>query len=116
MSKRLTIRLGPSARCQNTIGVFSLTGPNGNGTNGNGRTAKGTFAPGNKVARGRRGNRNKLSEAFLADFHDTWRKHGKKALDLLAATNPGGIHQSRRRGAAASSAIRSKHCRRAHAP
>jgi hypothetical protein len=63
--------------------------PNGNGTNGTDRTAKGTFAPGNKLSTGRRkGSRVKLSEAFLSDFHDTWKKHGRKALEKLAVENP----------------------------
>lgn len=35
-----------------------------------------------------RGSRNKLSEAFFADFHATWNTHGRAALELVAQTQP----------------------------
>jgi hypothetical protein len=64
-------------------------------TNGNGtipapveRTAKGRFAKGNRLGGRPKGSRNKLSEAFLRDFHATWIKRGKKALDEVALTDP----------------------------
>jgi hypothetical protein len=52
------------------------------------RTAKGRFAKGNRLGGRPKGSRNKLSEAFLRDFHATWIKRGRKALDEVALTDP----------------------------
>jgi hypothetical protein len=64
--------------------------------NGNGtalapveRNKTGQFVKGHGRIGGRKvGSRNKLSEAFLADLHRTWLKHGKKVLDRVAEQNP----------------------------
>jgi hypothetical protein len=65
-------------------------------TNGNGtvpapveRSKGGQFLKGHGRVGGRKiGSRNKLSEAFLADLHSRWLKHGKKVLDRVAETAP----------------------------
>jgi hypothetical protein len=53
------------------------------------RSKGGQFLKGHGRIGGRKiGSRNKLSEAFLADLHKTWLKHGKKVLDRVAETAP----------------------------
>jgi hypothetical protein len=64
--------------------------------NGNGaavapveRNKTGQFVKGHGRVGGRKiGSRNKLSEAFLADLHKTWLRHGKKVLDRVAESAP----------------------------
>ena len=69
-----------------------MTEANGNGvavTTPVERTKTGQFVKGHGRIGGRKiGSRNKLSEAFLADLHKTWLKHGKKILDRVAESAP----------------------------
>ena len=39
-------------------------------------------------AGGPRGTRNKLSEDFIADLHESWQTHGKTAIERCAAEKP----------------------------
>lgn len=55
----------------------------------NGRDNKGRFQPGNTVSVGNKGNRRKLQEDFLRDFHEAWLEHGKAALLEVAQKDPG---------------------------
>jgi len=49
---------------------------------------KGRFVPGNNGGIGRPvGSRNKLGEAFLADFYADWKKHGAAAVRELRETD-----------------------------
>ncbi len=46
-------------------------------------------APGNALGRGRPpGSRNKLSEDFLRDAHESWCEHGRAAFQKLATDEP----------------------------
>jgi len=60
--------------------------------NGNGAIAgqdkRGRFLPGNKIAKGRRGSRNKLGERFLDNLLAEWRRSGKRALEKAAGNDP----------------------------
>ena len=62
-----------------------------NTTKTNGRDAKsGRFLPGNAGNGGRKkGQRNKLGEAFLEDLRDAWNEHGASALARCAEQEPG---------------------------
>src|SRR5262245_49592096 len=35
-----------------------------------------------------KGSRNKLGEDFLADLHEAWEKHGKRAIEKVAEARP----------------------------
>jgi hypothetical protein len=61
-----------------------------NTTETDGRDAKsGRFLPGNSGFGGRpRGARSKLGEAFIADLHDVWERHGIAALEATAKKKP----------------------------
>ena len=63
-----------------------MTGANGNGATGQDR--RGRFLPGNKIAKGRRGSRNKLGEKFLDALLAEWRRSGKRALEKASADDP----------------------------
>jgi len=60
--------------------------------NGNGAIAgqdkRGRFLPGNKIAKGRRGSRNKLGERFLDNLLAEWRRSGKRALEKASGDDP----------------------------
>src|SRR6516165_2141569 len=53
-----------------------------------GKDSRGRFAVGNKIAKGRRGSRNKLGEKFLDALLAEWRRSGKKALERTAGDDP----------------------------
>jgi hypothetical protein len=60
-------------------------------SDGNGATGqdkRGRFLPGNRIAKGRRGSRNKLGEKFLDALLAEWRRSGKKALEKAAGGDP----------------------------
>src|SRR5262249_59564946 len=60
-------------------------------SDGNGATdqdKRGRFLPGNRIAKGRRGSRNKLGEKFLDALLVECRRSGKRALEKASATNP----------------------------
>jgi hypothetical protein len=67
---------------------------NGNGTDSAGnaapvaRRANGTILPGQKLARGRKGSRNLLSQAFYKDLHADWLKHGRRTIELVREKHP----------------------------
>ena len=63
-----------------------MTGANGNGATGQDR--RGRFLPGNKIAKGRRGSRNKLGEKFLDALLAEWRRSGKRALEKASGDDP----------------------------
>ena len=63
-----------------------MTGVNGNGAIA-GQDKRGRFLPGNKIAKGRRGSRNKLGEKFLDALLAEWRRSGKKALEKAAGND-----------------------------
>ena len=49
----------------------------------------GRFVPGNNGGPGRPlGSKNKLTEDFLADFHEAWLNNGKAALQSMATGEP----------------------------
>jgi|18_taG_2_1085343.scaffolds.fasta_scaffold02822_3 hypothetical protein len=49
----------------------------------------GRFQPGNNGGPGRpKGSRNKLGEAFLADFLSDWEEHGVTAIQTMRADRP----------------------------
>ena len=49
----------------------------------------GRFVAGNTLSQGRPlGSKNKLTEDFLADFHEAWLTHGKMALASMATGEP----------------------------
>ena len=49
------------------------------------RDTSGRFLNGNQSGKGRKlGSRNRLSEDFLRDLHETWNEHGKSALTKCA--------------------------------
>ena len=51
--------------------------------------AKGRFVAGNSGNGGRpKGTRNELSEAFIADLCENWRKHGVSVIDKIRASQP----------------------------
>jgi hypothetical protein len=54
------------------------------------RDAKnGQFLLGHKPMGGRpRGSRAKLAEAFIAELHDGWMKHGKEVIDRVIRDDP----------------------------
>jgi hypothetical protein len=52
------------------------------------RRANGTILPGQKLARGRKGSRNLLSQAFYKDLHADWLKHGRKVIELVREKHP----------------------------
>jgi hypothetical protein len=55
----------------------------------NGRNRRGQFANGNKGGPGRqRGSRQKLTEKFLTDLEQDWRKHGKAAIEKAREAEP----------------------------
>ena len=55
---------------------------------------KGRFVSGN-IGGGRPpGSRNKLTEDFLADFHDAWKEHGAAALRKMAVEEPAAFVQA----------------------
>ena len=61
---------------------------NGNGVSKPIRNKAGQFLPGHKSIGGRkRGSRNLLSEQFLGDLHDAWKRHGKAVLEAAAKPN-----------------------------
>jgi hypothetical protein len=61
---------------------------NGSGKD-TGRSKTGRFLPGHKSIGGRkRGSRNLLSEQFLGDLHDAWKRHGKAVLEAAAKEEP----------------------------
>lgn len=47
------------------------------------------FAPGNKLGGRPKGSRNKLGEAFIQDFYEVWKDHGKQALLDTREKDPG---------------------------
>jgi hypothetical protein len=53
-----------------------------------GQDKRGRFLPGNKIAKGRRGSRNKLGEKFLDALLAEWRRSGKRALEKAAGDDP----------------------------
>lgn len=55
-----------------------------------GRDAKtGRFLAGNSGNGGRKvGSRNRLGEAFIADLHAAWTKHGKGVIDRVIRDDP----------------------------
>jgi hypothetical protein len=53
-----------------------------------GKDSRGRFTAGNKIAKGRRGSRNKLGEKFLDALLAEWRRSGKKALEKAAGDDP----------------------------
>ena len=54
-----------------------------------GRTKTGQFLPGHKSIGGRkRGSRNLLSEQFLSDLHNEWKRSGKAVLEAAAKDEP----------------------------
>src|SRR5262249_9953744 len=60
-------------------------------SDGNGATdqdKRGRFLPGNKIAKGRRGSRNKLGEKFLDALLAEWRRSGKRALEKASGGEP----------------------------
>ena len=62
---------------------------NGNGVSKPIRNKAGQFLPGHKSIGGRkRGSRNLLSEQFLGDLHDAWKRHGKAVLEAAAKQEP----------------------------
>jgi hypothetical protein len=63
-----------------------MTGVNGNGATG--QDKRGRFLPGNKIAKGRRGSRNKLGEKFLDALLAEWRRSGKRALEKASGDDP----------------------------
>jgi len=51
--------------------------------------AKGRFVAGNSGNGGRpKGTRNELSEAFIADLCENWRKHGVSVIDKIRVSQP----------------------------
>jgi hypothetical protein len=52
------------------------------------RRANGTLLPGQKLARGRKGSRNLLSQAFYRDLHQDWLRHGRKVIELVREKHP----------------------------
>lgn len=53
------------------------------------RDEKGRFQPGNNGGPGRpKGSRNKLGEAFIADFHADWEEHGATAIRTMREERP----------------------------
>jgi hypothetical protein len=54
-----------------------------------GRDARGRFLTGSDGGPGRKvGSRNRLGEAFIADLHDAWVKHGKDVIDRVIRDDP----------------------------
>jgi hypothetical protein len=53
-----------------------------------GQDKRGRFLPGNKIAKGRRGSRNKLGEKFLDALLAEWRRSGKRALEKASGDDP----------------------------
>jgi len=62
--------------------------PNGGAGAPVARRANGTILPGQKLARGRKGSRNLLSQAFYKDLHADWLKHGRKVIELVREKHP----------------------------
>jgi len=52
------------------------------------RRANGTLLPGQKLARGRKGVRNLLSQSFYRDLHSDWLRHGRKVIELVREKHP----------------------------
>jgi hypothetical protein len=53
-----------------------------------GKDSKGRFTAGNRIAKGRRGSRNKLGEKFLDALLAEFRRSGKKAIEKASADDP----------------------------
>src|SRR5262249_15513644 len=62
---------------------------NGNAVESGLRNKAGQFQKGHRGIGGRKvGSRNKLSEKFLSDLHQTWLRRGRQVLDRVAQQNP----------------------------
>jgi hypothetical protein len=52
------------------------------------RDDKGRFLTGNSGGGRPKGSRNKLAEAFIADFHADWEENGAQAIRTMRAERP----------------------------